>query len=916
MNKIERKLRDLNVDLYSKLEETKVVVDSLLKQYSVNFPTYTDHSLNHTTQVFRIVSDVLNDKEINNLNDKELYILGMASLLHDIGMCIPEDKISEIESDKRYTNYKAKNPDKSKEELIRDIHHELSYDFIKKESILLKIPNEIYADAIALVSKAHRKVELMDADTYKPKYFIENGRDEFACLPYLGAILRLSDELDITNVRTPDLLTKYYLPGNEISRLEWEKHMATFLVNMDSDKILISAKTNDQNVYHALEIQFSKIDEVLEYCQKVIRNIGNTGKNYSLELSKIDSNIITNILDKNIKFSIDVSNVIETLMGKTLYKNELSSVRELIQNSLDSCLYKKTIDPTYEPLIEVNLFPDKLECIDNGLGMDDYIVEKYFSKLSSSFYQKENLKNDYNPIGKFGIGVFSYFMIADYIDVETKKENTQELKFRVDKNPDNYFYFYNDYNKTSVGTKITLYFNSVFKEKPQKLILDYIQKTFQHIDVPVNINFEEENIPLRKRKYSESLTEFAQTNHIHKHFVPLFVDMKSFQSEFIDQNVEGIIQFCPTFKYHSLVDTEIIDEGFRDSGTRFEPIKIYNQGVFVRQIGGYMLTKTYGRINFKKGLPISLNRNEFDYLNPIITQLFEAEINLANQYLEQNLENDRLKSWELFLSQIMHYNIKHVSEIAKDTIVNDILYDFVKKNMIFNAIDNGNPIIIDYETFVKRDGAIIIKDIEQAKNISLKNNILIICPQIKLISIFRKTLVKSGYKIGLKLIDGKLFDFCFREDPNAIDISSFFMKERDEQYLKINLNNKKRLCEFVNVVKFKKNLYHSRVIINRSYPIIDFLLEIKENKEINKDKVSFAKIALSRIENVCSYGTESFFLIEPLAIEKIEELMNEIFDEVNNFFSQNFKFKASDLGPIFPQILKTKNFKGFILEDF
>src|SRR6185436_14846544 len=101
MNKIEIKLKELNPDLYSRLETTKTQVELLLQQYSKNFPLYTDHSINHTQRVFNLACDILTKDEIENLNEKELYVLGMASLTHDIGMCIPDEKIKDFEINRK-----------------------------------------------------------------------------------------------------------------------------------------------------------------------------------------------------------------------------------------------------------------------------------------------------------------------------------------------------------------------------------------------------------------------------------------------------------------------------------------------------------------------------------------------------------------------------------------------------------------------------------------------------------------------------------------------------------------------------------------------------------------------------------------------------------------------------------------------
>ena len=96
MNPLEKRLSKIDPKLYSRFEETKIEIELMLGKYTSNFPTYTDHSANHTLEVFKIASELLSDEEIENLNADELYILSMSCLLHDVGMCVPEQKIREI----------------------------------------------------------------------------------------------------------------------------------------------------------------------------------------------------------------------------------------------------------------------------------------------------------------------------------------------------------------------------------------------------------------------------------------------------------------------------------------------------------------------------------------------------------------------------------------------------------------------------------------------------------------------------------------------------------------------------------------------------------------------------------------------------------------------------------------------------
>jgi molecular chaperone HtpG len=891
MNRIEQKLRELNTDLFSRLQETRQSVSALLQQYSKNFLTYTDHSLNHTEEVFKIISNVLNEHEISILSDKELYVLAMAALLHDIGMCIPEEKIVDIEENNLYTIHKQKHPDKSKEDLIRDLHHELSYEFIKKEFINLKIPNEFYAEAIALVARAHRKVELIDSDIYKPKFFLENGR-EFVCLPYLGAILRLSDELDITNSRTPTLLTKYYLPEQERSKLEWEKHRATLLVNMDADTILITSKTDDQNVYNALKSQFAKIEEVLEYCQKVIRNIGRTGKTYSLELSKIEANIFTNISAKNIKFSVDVSNVIETLMGKSLYENDFSPIRELIQNALDSCLYKQTLDTNFNPVIEIGIFNDRIECKDNGLGMDDYIVEKYFAKLSSSFYQKEDLKTDYNPIGKFGIGVFSYFMISEYIDVETKKDGQSALKFRVDKNPDNYFYFFDDYNRCEEGTKVVLSDKVFFKENNDQLI-EYIKSTFEYVEVPIIISFNEEKTTLIKGSFKTDLNEFTRRNKIHPHYLPLFTELDSNVHEFSNSNCEGALTLYPSFAKFSLSDSDLRD--YNEHSLR--EIQVYNHGIYVKDIPSSFLSKTIGKVNLKGSTAISLNRNDFRDSEDRMIAVIEEEIILAQIYLDGVSDEKPEEKWNNFVTHILRYGHRYDFSEREDKI-KKMVAEFLKRNILIVGFRNEKKFYFDYSSLVSEQEFIYTSSVSLARSISHSNtSILVVVAEKKIIKQLVDTLLADNLNYGIKSINETLFE-CFSKEMSGIEIVSTIRSELGTSIFG-KLTDSTRIFDFINLEKSEDgNVKYSKVIFNQNYPIIDFLNIAISKKEANPDNYRFAKMFLSKVQKNCGFWGGNYISLEPFDKNKFEREMINTFQEINNFFGTTFKFQLTDLNSV------------------
>ena len=171
MNRLEQRLSILDPSLFEDFKKTKLEVDLLLQKYSVYFADYTDHSINHTMLVFKIASEILTDEEIHSLNSDELYVLSMACILHDVGMCIPEDKVQTILGSTELMLFKKSHPNKSTEDAVRDIHHTLSKRFINAEWEALKIPSQQYAHAIGLVAEGHRKVDLGNFEIYDPEYF-------------------------------------------------------------------------------------------------------------------------------------------------------------------------------------------------------------------------------------------------------------------------------------------------------------------------------------------------------------------------------------------------------------------------------------------------------------------------------------------------------------------------------------------------------------------------------------------------------------------------------------------------------------------------------------------------------------------------------------------------------------------------
>ncbi|MEV6117322.1 caspase family protein [Streptomyces sp. NPDC052109] len=151
-------------------------------------------------------------------------------------------------------------------------------------------------------------------------------------------------------------------------------------------------------------------------------------------------------LRKAIRFRADEERVLDLLMGRNLYKDPALAVREMYQNALDACRHRDVrtrylrrtgADPApWEGTITFTQGVDDegrryLRCQDNGIGMGETEIRNAFAEAGARFVHlpeyvremalwqqhAEDLK--LHPNSRFGIGVLSYFMLADEISVDT-----------------------------------------------------------------------------------------------------------------------------------------------------------------------------------------------------------------------------------------------------------------------------------------------------------------------------------------------------------------------------------------------------------------------------------------------------------------------------------------------------------------
>ncbi|MBK1971596.1 molecular chaperone HtpG [Campylobacter sp. TTU_617] len=208
------------------------------------------------------------------------------------------------------------------------------------------------------------------------------------------------------------------------------------------------------------------------------------------------------------QFQTEVNQLLQ-LMIHSLYSNKEIFLRELISNAsdaLDKLNFLSVSDDAYKnlqfkPKIEIKLDKDKktLSISDNGIGMNKDDLINHLGTIAKSGTKNflENLsgdaKKDSQLIGQFGVGFYSAFMVAEKIEVLTKKALDDKAYLW---SSDAKGYEIEEADKQEQGTIITLYLKDDEFLNSYK-IENIVEKYSNHIQFPIFME-KEEYIPAKE----------------------------------------------------------------------------------------------------------------------------------------------------------------------------------------------------------------------------------------------------------------------------------------------------------------------------------------------------------------------------------------------------------------------------------
>ena len=207
------------------------------------------------------------------------------------------------------------------------------------------------------------------------------------------------------------------------------------------------------------------------------------------------------------EFQTEVGQLLK-LMTHSLYSNKEIFIRELVSNSsdaLDKLEYLKLTDEKlkgFESTPQINIKLDKkdgsLTISDNGIGMNEEDLISSIGTIAKSGTKSfvENLtgdaKKDSNLIGQFGVGFYSVFMVADKVDVISKKAG-EDQAYKWSSDGTGSFDLapcVKDENGTVIYIKLK---EDALEDYTSKTRVEAIVKKYSnHIAYPIYANWEEE----------------------------------------------------------------------------------------------------------------------------------------------------------------------------------------------------------------------------------------------------------------------------------------------------------------------------------------------------------------------------------------------------------------------------------------
>ena len=408
------------------------------------------------------------------------------------------------------------------------------------------------------------------------------------------------------------------------------------------------------------------------------------------------------------EFQTEVSQLLD-LMIHSLYSNKEIFLRELVSNAsdaLDKLNYltltdDKFKDLSYEPRIDIKIDKEnkKLVISDTGIGMSKDDLQKNLGTIAKSgtksFIEKlsGDAKKDSSLIGQFGVGFYAAFMVAQRIEVLTKKAGAKTAHTWISKGGNDYEI--KDATKESHGTEITLHLREEATEFLEEYrIKNIIEKYSNHIPFPIFLEKEEEKEG-KKEQVIEQINKASALWRLSKSQISDeeykdFYKTISHDSEdpllYIHTKAEGTLEYTTLFYIPQTAPFDLFRVDYQSG------IKLYVKRVFISDDDKELLP-TY--LRFVRGivdvedLPLNVSR-EILQQNVILSKVKKASVKKILTELKKLKEKD-------FDKYLTFYNV--FGKVLKEGVMSEFEHkDLLLDLLLFKS--SKRDTLVDFKTYV------------------------------------------------------------------------------------------------------------------------------------------------------------------------------------------------------------------------
>lgn len=365
-------------------------------------------------------------------------------------------------------------------------------------------------------------------------------------------------------------------------------------------------------------------------------------------------------MSEKIGFQAEINKMLGIVIN-SLYSEKYIFLRELISNASDACDKLRYLSLTKPDIAKDNgelkivITPNEkdntLTIADNGIGMnrDDLINHLGTIAKSGTADFVANMKENGNSaelIGQFGVGFYSAFMVAQKVEILTRKAGEEKAWKWVSNGVDGFEI--EEAEKQTIGTEIKLYLKEDEKNYVDTIYLRHLIRTYSdHINYPIVLNLGEageEKVNSASALWSKNKAEITQEQYkdFYQHISHNFDDPWLTLHFKAEGSIEytGLL-FIPSTQPYDLFQPD-----------RKQGLKLYVNRVFISDKVEELMPNY---LRFVKGvidssdLPLNISR-EMLQQNALVAKIRTGTVNRLLKELKKKAENydDYLKFWQAF----------------------------------------------------------------------------------------------------------------------------------------------------------------------------------------------------------------------------------------------------------------------------